>query len=108
MGSGTSDVVLRRAARLADGWVPMGDPTEVVPKLREMVIAAGRDPVTFGLTARVMVGPGGPAAWVEAAKRAQALGATYLTLSTPPDVAGGAVLERLIEARNVLAQELGD
>src|SRR5215510_1801023 len=82
VGSGTTDVVLRRAARLADGWVPMGDPTEVVPRLREMVKDAGRDPSTFGLTARVMVGPGGPEAWIESARKAEALGATYLTLGT--------------------------
>jgi probable F420-dependent oxidoreductase len=106
VGSGTSDVVLRRAARLADGWTPMGDPTEVMPRLRQFVEEAGRDPKTFGLTARVVVGDGGPAAWVESARKAEALGATYITLSTPPDVTGEAVLKRLIEAREVLANAL--
>jgi probable F420-dependent oxidoreductase len=107
VGSGTSDVVLRRAARLADGWTPMGDPTDVVPHLRELVKEAGRDPNTFGLTARVAVGPGGPEAWIAAARKAESLGATYLTLSPPPDITGRDVLQRLIEAREVLARELG-
>ena len=107
VGSGTSDVVLRRAARLADGWTPMGDPTEVMPRLREFVVEAGRDPATFGLTARVVVGPGGPDAWIESAKKAQAIGATYMTLSPPPDVTGEAVLKRLLEARQTLADALG-
>lgn len=107
VGGGTSEVVLKRAAALADGWTPMGDPTEVVPRLRQYVADAGRDPAQFGLTARVVVGPGGPSAWVESARRAQALGATYLTLTPPPDVTGPAVLERLLEARTTLASELG-
>jgi probable F420-dependent oxidoreductase len=106
VGGGTNDVVLRRAARLGDGWTPMTDPTEVMPKLRQYVIEAGRDPGSFGLTARVVVGPGGPAAWLESARKAQALGATHLTLSPSPDVTGPAVLERLIEARQALAAEL--
>jgi probable F420-dependent oxidoreductase len=106
VGSGTSDVVLRRAAKLADGWVPIGDPTDVVLRLREFVLAAGRDPATFGLTTRVVVGPGGPEAWIASARKAEALGATYLTLGPPPDLTGAAVLERLIEARQTLADAL--
>jgi probable F420-dependent oxidoreductase len=108
VGSGTTDVVLRRAARLADGWIPLGDPTDVVPRLKELLAEAGRDASTFGLTMRVMVGPGGPEAWIEAARKAKALGATYLTLSPPPDVTGHAVLDRLLEARQTLAGALGD
>jgi len=44
---------------------------------------------------------------MEAARKLQALGATHLTLGTPPDVQGPVVLERLLEARRVLAAELG-
>jgi hypothetical protein len=99
--------VLRRMAKLADGWVPMGDPTEAMPRLKQYVEEAGRDPSTFGLTARVVAGPGGPGAWIESARKLQALGATHLTLAAPPDVQGPAVLERLIEAKQALAAELG-
>src|SRR5579884_2494183 len=53
MGSGTEERMLRRAARLADGWVPLGDPTEAMPRLRQYLKDAGRDPAAFGLTARV-------------------------------------------------------
>ncbi len=39
---------IHRAARLADGWLPMGIPLpaleEMIPRFREMVRAAGRDP----------------------------------------------------------------
>jgi probable F420-dependent oxidoreductase len=106
MGSGTGDLALRRVAQLADGWIPMGDPTEVVPRLKQFVREAGRDPAAFGLTARLIAGPGGPGEWIAAAKRMQALGATHVTLAAPPDLQGEAAMQRLIEARTTLAAEL--
>jgi probable F420-dependent oxidoreductase len=104
MGSGTSEAVLRRVAKLADGWVPLGDPTEAMPLLTQFLAEAGRDSSAFGLTGRVISGPDG---WIESAKKLQALGATHLTLGVPPDVQGPAIVERLLEAKRVLAAELG-
>ncbi len=104
MGSGTSETVLRRVAKLADGWVPLGDPTEAMPLLVQYLIDAGRDPGSFGLTGRVIAGPDG---WIELAKKLQALGATHLTLGAPPDVQGPAIVERLLDAKRVLGAELG-
>ncbi len=104
MGSGTSEAVLRRVAKLADGWVPLGDPTEAMPLLRQYLTEAGRDPGAFGLTGRVIAGPSG---WVESAKKLQSIGATHLTLGVPPDVQGPAIIERLLEAKRVLASEVG-
>ena len=37
----------------------------------------------------------------------KSLGATHLTLGVPPDVQGPAVIERLLEAKRVLAAEVG-
>jgi probable F420-dependent oxidoreductase len=108
MGSGTDDVVLRRTARLADGWFPIGDPTAAMPVLRQYVVEAGRDPAAFGFTGRVLAGPGGPAVWIESARKLQALGATHLAVGTPPDVQGEAVVKRLLEARQVLGAELAE
>jgi probable F420-dependent oxidoreductase len=56
---GDSDVVIRRAARLADGWItlpsfrpgPAGQQT--VDRLHDLVRAAGRDPAAFGIEARM-------------------------------------------------------
>jgi len=104
---GSDDRVLRRAARLADGFIPLTDPFEIMPKLREYLHEAGRDAAQFGFAARVVAGPGGPEAWIEAARKLQALGATQLGLSAPPDVQGAAALERLIEAHDALAAALG-
>ena len=44
-----------------------------------------------------MAGPGGPSAWIGAARQLQALGATHISLAAPPDLQGSAALERLIE-----------
>jgi len=107
MGSGTDDRVLRRVARLGDGWTPMVDPTEPMTRLCEFLKEAGRDPATFGLTARIAAGPEGPAGWVEAARRLQGVGATHIAIGAPPDMAPPQALARIIEAKNVLAGELG-
>ena len=59
MGSGHQDVSLRRIARLADGWVPLGqDPERLatsLPRLRDHLARAGRDPRTLGLRLQVRV-----------------------------------------------------
>jgi probable F420-dependent oxidoreductase len=56
---GESEVVLRRAARLADGWItlqtfrPGPAAQHTVDRLHGLVREAGRDPVTFGIEGRV-------------------------------------------------------
>jgi len=107
IGSGTDERVLRRVASLADGWMPMGDPEAVLPDLRRHIEEAGRDPASFGLTMRVLASDEGPDAWLAQARRAQSLGATELTLAAPPAASPADGLKRLIEAREVLAAELG-
>ena len=66
IGGGTSEHVLRRVARLADGWMPLLQPTEdlenAMARLRALLAEAGRDPAAFGLDVRIR-GTGGPADW---------------------------------------------
>ncbi|HEY7206231.1 MAG TPA: LLM class F420-dependent oxidoreductase [Methylomirabilota bacterium] len=54
---GESEPVVRRAARLADGWMPHFRPgpeaQAVVDRLHGLVREAGRDPVTFGIEGRL-------------------------------------------------------
>ena len=56
---GESEVVLRRAARLADGWItlqtfrPGSAAQHTVDRLHGLVREAGRDPATFGIEGRV-------------------------------------------------------
>jgi hypothetical protein len=85
----------------------MVDPTEPIARLREFLREAGRDPASFLLTARVTAGPEGPSDWVEAAKKLKQVGATHLAIGAPPDLAPLQALERIIEAKTVLAAELG-
>jgi probable F420-dependent oxidoreductase len=107
IGSTNDEKVLRRVARIGDGWAPMTDPTETMPKLRQFITEAGRDPDQFGLSASLAIGPDGPTSWIDGARKLQQVGATYLTLRVPPDVPPNETLPRLTEARRVLASELG-
>jgi probable F420-dependent oxidoreductase len=54
---GESEPVMRRAARLADGWMPHFRPgpeaQAVVDRLHGIVREAGRDPATFGIEGRM-------------------------------------------------------
>jgi probable F420-dependent oxidoreductase len=54
---GNADVVLRRAARLADGWMPHFGPgaqaQAVIDGLHGLIREAGRDPARFGIEGRL-------------------------------------------------------
>jgi probable F420-dependent oxidoreductase len=54
---GESDVVVRRAARMADGWMPHFRPgpeaQAIVDRLHGSIKEAGRDPGTFGIEGRM-------------------------------------------------------
>ena len=92
---GESDTVLRRIARLADGWMAGGSlrtPTQrlaedpggypaMVERLRGYVREAGRDPGAVGLERRINY-PAGREEWVRVAREWRALGGTHLSLST--------------------------
>jgi probable F420-dependent oxidoreductase len=104
---GTDERALRRTARLADGWIPLGDPADLAPRLRQYVTEAKRDPEAFGITGRLAAGADGPTAWVAEARRLQALGVTHLSIAAPPDLPPAQALARIVEARTVLAAELG-
>lgn len=106
-GSGFDERVLDRVARLADGWMPLGDPTDYLPGMRQRMEAAGRDPAGLLVRAGLTAGDGGAAAWVAAGRRFQEAGVTHLNLGVPPELPAGQSLQRLTEARRVLADELG-
>jgi probable F420-dependent oxidoreductase len=77
---------LKRLGRLADGWLPQGDPTdelrERLQRLRGYMHAAGRDPASFGIEGQVSVARTPPEAWVPLAERWRAAGATHLAVTT--------------------------
>ena len=83
---GSVDVLLRRVARIGDGWFPQGKPDEHMRRLLERLISyiteAGRDPSTVGIEARVNASEGNLDEWVRQTERWRALGATHISLNT--------------------------
>ncbi|MBA2278491.1 MAG: LLM class F420-dependent oxidoreductase [Chloroflexia bacterium] len=83
---GYADAAIRRAARVADGYFPGGQPWQVVEGhlaiLREELIAAGRDPATFPIEPRLNLAKGDEESWALDAGRWRELGATLVSLST--------------------------
>ncbi len=106
-GTGTDQVVLRRVARLADGWMTIGDFLPHISRFQQYLREAGRDPAGFPIRGSLVAGDGGPAAWIETGRKYQAAGITHITIGTPPALHPTQTLERLASARAALAQELG-
>ena len=83
---GHADIVLRRAARLADGWMPVIPPDDharaEVEKLRGYARQAGRDPAEIGIEAWFTIRDRSPDDWLEWIGAWKDIGATHLTLST--------------------------
>jgi len=86
---GESEAVLRRAARLADGWItlqtfrPGPASQQIIDRLHGFVREAGRDPAAFGIEGRVALAKLAPAEWAEemAAWRAMR-GITHVCVNT--------------------------
>ena len=110
MGSGHQDVSLRRIARLADGWVPLGQASEQLApsleRLRRYLDGADRDPATFGLRLQVRVGDPGTSRddLLRRVDAHRAHGATHVTLNVGrPAPPLDRHLELLLEAKRLLA-----
>ena len=105
-GTGTGEAVLRRVARLADGWMTIGDFLPHVPAFQQYLREAGRDPAGFPIRGSLVAGDGGPAAWIETGRKYQAAGVTHITIGAPPTLSPAQALERVSEARATLARSL--
>ena len=83
---GSSDILLRRAARLGDGWFPQGYPNEQMGEtlalLRSYTREAGRDPATLGIEARLTIRDSSLDEWVRQTEAWQKLGATHISINT--------------------------
>ena len=82
---GYADVVLRRAARLADGMLPGSDLAEGrsrVPRLRQYLADEGRDPDDFGINVWLNAGELERAQWADFVGEWRELGATHIALDT--------------------------
>ena len=83
---GHADPMLRRAARLADGWMPNHrTPESAKPdleKLDQYLADAGRSRAEFGLEARIPYGEGRTGDWQALCDGWAALGATHVSINT--------------------------
>jgi probable F420-dependent oxidoreductase len=84
---GESPIVLERAARMADGWMPHFRPgaeaQAVVDKLHRSIREARRDPVTFGIEGRLTVAQVPEAQWATELTAWRAMrGITHLSIHT--------------------------
>jgi alkanesulfonate monooxygenase SsuD/methylene tetrahydromethanopterin reductase-like flavin-dependent oxidoreductase (luciferase family) len=81
-----ADVGLRRTARVADGWFPLGPPDErmreVIRRLHGYVEEAGRAPESVGIEARLDVGRVPPEEWIVQTEAWGTLGATHISVNT--------------------------
>lgn len=83
---GRDERVLRRAARLGDGWMPNQYTLEQVrpylDTLRKYLHEAGRDPSTFGIEPRLNMSQVTQEGWTSLVKSWEAVGATHLMVNT--------------------------
>ena len=83
---GNSEPVLRRAARLADGWMPNyrkpEDARPAIDQLKQYLAEAGREFSSFGIEARIPYGNGEPEIWSEYLHAWQTAGATHFSFNT--------------------------
>lgn len=84
-GGGQTETVMRRIARLADGWFPQRQPDqqgqEALEQLRQFARDVGRDPDSIGIEGRVQISHGVDAA-LDNAKKWERLGATHVDIYT--------------------------
>jgi probable F420-dependent oxidoreductase len=106
-GTGTDEKILRRVARLADGWLPIGPGTELIPKLKIYVTEAGRDPSSLSYRTMLPIDASSPDASISAARKLKAAGVTHLTLMAPMTLSPQQGLKSVIEARTTLSDSLG-
>ena len=81
-----TDRVLRRVARLADGWFPQMQPGDdaaaTVERLKVFAGEAGRDVANIGMEPRINFADGDPEFWQGQASAWQELGATHVSINT--------------------------
>ena len=105
-GSTPEELPMRRVARLGDGYMPMGDPADLFPRLKEYMNDAGRGSDNMQLMSRVTAGNGGLDAWIAEAKRLEGIGATHITIGVPPEITGADATKRILEAKTSLEAAL--
>ena len=103
------DTVLRRIARIADGWCPNigADDAgrEIVDRLQKYAAEAGRNPAALELDGRLRTAEKQPEDWVDETKVWEEMGASHISIETRKSGFEGAA--RHIEAIRRFAEAVG-
>ncbi len=106
---GSSDAVIKRAARLGDGWMPILSPDAAgeakLGMLRDHLKAYGRDPASFGLETWVRAPHFDPDAWGAEVAAWRRLGASIAMLYPTYDLVG---LDAQIDLLRRFKEVVGD
>ena len=83
---GHADAVVRRLARLGDGWIPLFAPDEAgqaeIEKMHRYAREAGRAPETIGIESWITIAGKAPDTWRSEAEAWKGIGATHLSVNT--------------------------
>ncbi|HSM54856.1 MAG TPA: LLM class F420-dependent oxidoreductase [Candidatus Sulfomarinibacteraceae bacterium] len=105
---GSADAVIRRMARLGDGWLPnerrAAQAQPLKDKLQQYREKAGRSDTPFGIEPRMVYGDGDPDQWAKVMEEWRSFGATHLSLNTMHAGLQGA--EAHIRAMRRFAEEM--
>ena len=81
---GSAEAVLKRVARIGDGWFPQfspdGSQRETIDRMHSYARDAGRDPEDIGIEGRMSIAGGSSEEWVTEVGAWQDLGATHLSV----------------------------
>lgn len=103
---GAAPALIKRAAQLGDGWMPLGGPgdasREILATLKQTREAAGLSWESFGVQAQAMYAGGDAERWRKHADKWRDLGATHLAIRT--DSAGLQTVEDHLQAMQTYQQ----
>jgi probable F420-dependent oxidoreductase len=106
VAAGQADAALKRVAKMADGWLPIGDQIEPAKRLKQFLAEEGRDPSTLMVNGRLMASTKDHQAWLDSANVSKELGVTHLTIQVPPGTPADAAFATVSEVREVLGDKL--
>jgi probable F420-dependent oxidoreductase len=106
MGTESGEKALRRVARIADGWMSLGDPLPDIPRLQQFMREAGRDPAELKVRGPLVAGDDLKAT-VERGRKMAAGGVSHLNIVAPPDRDPRAALPTIVATRKALAEAIG-
>jgi probable F420-dependent oxidoreductase len=107
---GSDDRVLRRVARIGDGWISNmsradGRASDTISRIREYGIKEGRDLDDIGIETWVSASRGDPDDWANDVREWTGLGATHISINTMG--AGLTSVEQHISAIRTFAEVVG-